>query len=426
MRGAFRLHINEIEILFDSDKLRLLSAKHAERLESGQPFILEAKPDITTIELVCACWHSGIPFLMAPPGLNETTKRLLEERIRASTNPPALWLQTSGSTQAPKLVRLTRGNIEAAAKASGPLLKPQPGKSWLLNLPLHHAGGMGILLRCLLWGSAVRLASGNDTESIASALKSSPEIDTVSLVPIQLRRLIDSGHADLLVPLKTILIGGGGLSDADTEAVNRLRLPVRQSYGMTETFGHFCLGENASETPAMAGYAGKPLPGNEIEIRGENGLVCTDGQSGQVWIRGPQVFGGYEPPALAEIDPEGWFNTGDFGRLSSDGAFIYEARRTDLIKTGGESVNPSRVEAAINSLGLFADVAVVGIPDPEWGQRVHACLVAGGSIQISLDKLRELLRNQLQAWELPKSLSWHDTLPRTALGKLRQGDLRME
>ncbi len=427
-----------------------LVAEFFKQGESNPVLAIEGHQNLSTLRLIASCWLAEIPFTVVrsvnglprgPLSLINATHYVsidgdnlatrpqiiaIDSHIPASGvpagRPNAVWLTTSGSTGQPKMVPITRAQVMAAAHASAPLLKPGQGRSWLLQLPLNHAGGLGVVLRCLNWGATVRLVA-RDISTLA-ALRDFPDIDTVSLVPTQLHRMLEGDPEGLLARLKNILVGGGSLSQADLERVNSRRLPVRQSFGMTETFGHFCVTEKASMHPLFFCSAGKPLLGNEIQIRSEAGEILPPETPGLLWLRGPQVFSGYTGlDAQSGFDAGGWFFTGDYGQMDLEGNLIFEARRTDLVKTGGESVNTRRVEQAIEQLGLFREVAVLGLADPEWGQRIHACLVGASEEEMPLAELRDRLRDRLQPWELPKSLSWHPSLPRTELGKIHKASL---
>lgn len=297
-------------------------------------------------------------------------------------------------------------------------MRPSSGAAWLLNLPLHHAGGLGIILRSLVWRSAVHVSNRRDAEGILRTITDFPDIDTVSLVPTQLHDILDAGGTERLRRLRNILIGAGSLSEHDLDNVNRHKLPVRQSYGMTETIGHFCLTERACDAQIAFRSCGHPLPGNELKVVGDEGGALADGHAGHIMIRGAQVISDYAEPDPSKFE-DGWFRTGDYGYLT-DGELFFVARRTDMIKTGGENVIAVRVESAIKELPYVADCAVFDIEDPRWGQRVHACVALVNDPPINLETLRNDLRNSLLAFELPRSLSIHDTIPRNSMGKLQR------
>jgi o-succinylbenzoate---CoA ligase len=365
---------------------------------------------------------SPFPHLFPPSSPNPSLSASLPRSI---LNPQSLvLLSTSGSTGRPKWVAYTRNHILAAAAASEAAMRPSSGSAWLLNLPLHHAGGLGILLRSLVWGTSVHVIDRRDATSIVETLEAYPDIDTLSLVPSQLHDILELVGPDRLRHLRNILIGAGSLSERDLDIVNRHKLPVRQSYGMTETLGHFCLTSRACEASIGFRTCGRPLPKNELKVVGDDGQTLSDGRIGHIWIRGPQVIADYaEPDPSKFID--GWFHTGDYGYIEND-ELIFVARRTDMIKSGGENVIAVRVESVLKELPYIADCAVIGIDDPRWGQRVHACISVQTDADINIESLRNDLRNTLLPFEIPRSLSIHESIPRNAMGKLQRELLIVE
>jgi len=437
------------------DALAQRIRQHPKIVDIEQPLlIVHADPLVSTLQILSACWLAGIPFLVLHPsdninlgdvysafGLRPTLfvatqsdvsldvpslhpDELLRQiadcapipLFEPSPDAVALILSTSGSTGSPKQVVFKRKQLIAAAQSSQQVMQPAPGKAWLLNLPLNHAGGLGILIRSLNWKSTVWFSNAKTSNDIARLLQDHPVIDTISLVPTQLHRLLADGSLDPLSKLKIILIGAGSVSDVDLDVINQQQLPVRQSFGMTETFGHMTLSESATDQPLSASNCGKPLPGNQIQIKDDAGNPVSPGTSGYLWIRGNQLFDHYLGFKDLHFD-NGWFQTGDFGFIDKHGCFYFEARRTDIIKTGGESVNTLRVSVFLRDLDGIADAIAIGLKDDEWGQRVHACLVSDSDHVYSLDDIRSTLRQKLKSHELPKSLSWHSSIPRNTMGK---------
>jgi O-succinylbenzoic acid--CoA ligase len=334
-------------------------------------------------------------------------------------NPQSLiLLSTSGTTGKPKWIAYTRGQILAAAAASEAAMRPSAGSSWLLNLPLHHTGGLGILLRSLVWGTNVHISDRRDAEGILKTITDYVDIDTVSMVPTQLHDILLAGGADRLRRLRNILIGAGSLSEYDHELVHRHKLPVRQSYGMTETLGHFCLTERASDQPIGFQSCGRPLAGNELSVVDDQGNALPDGNVGHIFIRGAQVISDYAEPDPSKFE-NGWFRTGDYGYLT-DGEMYFVARRTDMIKSGGENVIAMRVESAVKELPYIVDCAVIGMDDLRWGQRVHACISIQEGAIVDIVSLRNDLRITLLPFELPHSMSIHNAIPRNTMGKLQR------
>lgn len=303
----------------------------------------------------------------------------------------ALVVFTSGSTGEPKGVRLTRENIEAAARSSVEHLGHGEDDVWLLGMSLRHVAGLSILMRQAFTGGTVRLLSGFDAFSFADAMRA--DVTMVSVVPTMLTDLVSLGPFD---GLRAVLVGGGPIPDGLLESAAAAGLPVLPTYGMTETFGQV-----ATLRPgARLGRRAHPLPGIDLRI--------TD--DGRIAIRGDQVFPGYV--GLPDRDYE-WFVTNDLGVIDDDGALIVLGRADDMIVTGGENVAARLVEEAISEHPGVVECIVVGVPDERWGQRVR-CVYTG---EVSPLELKEFLRDRLEPFQIPKEWVVTKELPRTDLGK---------
>ncbi len=309
---------------------------------------------------------------------------------------PLTRVLSSGTSGEPKPVELSAANHLWSALASALNLGLDPADRWLCCLPLNHVGGLSILLRSAIYGTAALIHERFDAERVAAAI-SAGEASIVSLVPTQLVRLLDAG-ADLKRP-RLLLIGGGPLpADVLAESLERGATAV-QTYGLTETCSQVCTLAPA-EAMTRAGSAGKPLLGTEVAI-----------EDGQIAVRGPTVA-----PGAAGAD--GWLRTGDLGRLDGEGYLWVEGRRSDLIVSGGENVRPERVEEALRALPGVADAGVAGRPDREWGQIVCAWVVPRPGARIDPGELTRAARGRLAPAEVPKRVEIAAELPRTASGKL--------
>jgi O-succinylbenzoic acid--CoA ligase len=171
---------------------------------------------------------------------------------------------------------------------------------------------------------------------------------------------------------------------------------------------------------------GRVFEPNEIEIRDDNGNTLPWLESGHIWLRGPQVFEGYlqEELNLDTFDRNGWFNTGDYGHLNRKKHLFIETRRTDLILSGGENINPVEVEEALKAIDNLLDAAIVGVPDRKWGQRTVAFIQTEHRNAFDSDSLRNELKSVLQSYKIPKEFVVVDEIPRTATGKIQRRELR--
>ena len=297
----------------------------------------------------------------------------------------ALVVATSGSTGDPKGVVLTHDAVRASAIATSARLSVDPAAdSWLACLPLAHVGGLSVVTRALVTNTRLVVHDGFDAESV---LRSGATL--VSLVATALRRIDPSQFR--------VIVLGGSAPPRD------LPENVVATYGMTETGSGVV-------------YDGLPLEGVQVRI----------GANGEIHVRAPMLLRGYRDGTDPK-DPEGWLPTGDLGELDGDGRLLVHGRASDLIISGGENVWPAAVEAVLATDDDVAEVAVVGRPDAEWGQRVVALVVPVVSDRRpSLDRLRALVREQIGPWAAPKDVEFVTSLPRTALGKIRRAQIETE
>ncbi|MEA2420762.1 MAG: o-succinylbenzoate---CoA ligase [Thermoleophilaceae bacterium] len=315
--------------------------------------------------------------------------------IRTSFDPSAVHtvIRTSGTTGVPKAVELTYANHIASALASAGALGVEPDDRWLCPLPLHHVGGLNVLIRSVINQTAVVLHCGFDVERVRATLESG-EIALASLVPTMLARLRAAG-LKRTPGVRAIALGGGPVPAGLLEWARESGIPVVPVYGMTETCSQI-----------VAGSPGRVLEGVELEI----------GPDGEILVRGPMVASG----ALAG---DGWLHTGDLGRLDDDGRLHVLGRLKELIVTGGENVAPLEVEQALLAHPAVADAGVAGLPDPEWGEVVTAFVVLGAGA--SPDDLRAWCRDRLEPFKVPKAIHAVESLPRNAGGKLLRDQLRI-
>lgn len=303
---------------------------------------------------------------------------------------------TSGSTGAPKGVRLTMINLTAAASASAEHLGHGPDDDWLLAMPLHHVGGLSIVVRQAYSGGAITMLPGFEARSLAAAMKSG--VTMVSVVPTMLRRLLEHGP---FRGLRAVLIGGGPIPPGLLEEAAERGLPVLPTYGMTETFGQVA----TLRPDAPLEYRVHPLPGVEMRT----------GPEGRIAVKGPQVSPGY----LGRPDrSDPWFVTGDLGEIDEEGALRVLGRADNVIVTGGENVSPERVEAMIRGHSGVDEAVVVGVPDSEWGEMV-VCIYQGEA-----DGLADWASQRLPSFMVPKRWMRVDDIPHTSLGKPDRGAVR--
>lgn len=314
----------------------------------------------------------------------------------------ALVVTTSGTTGTPKGAQLTAAALTASAVATHNRLGG-PGR-WLLALPPYHIAGVQVLVRSLLAGSApveLDISTGFDVSELPSAVRElGPGRRYTALVATQLAKaLTDQAASAALADLDAVLIGGGPAPRPILEAAASAGIPVVRTYGMSETAGG-CV------------YDGVPLDGVRLRVDAD----------GRIVIGGATLAKGYRnPPDPDPFAEPGWFHTDDIGAVDDSGLLSVLGRADEAISTGGLTVLPQPVEAALNSHVAVADCAVFGLADERLGQRVVAAVVvADGCAAPSLDTLRAHVALTLDRTAAPRELHIVDALPMRGIGKVNR------
>jgi O-succinylbenzoic acid--CoA ligase len=340
---------------------------------------VDATPDWTFVDALRRAWDAGDAVLPVDPRLPAVAARRLVDAMRPDDPVEAgdaLVVVTSGTTGEPKGAVLTHDAVRASALATSARLSVDPASDrWLSCLPLAHVGGLSVVTRALLTGTPLTFDPDDDEPATL-----------VSLVGTQLSR------TDVR-RFRAVLLGGS--APPPGRPANCIA-----TYGMTETASGVV-------------YDGVPLDGVQVRVAGEHD---------ELLVRGPMLLRAYRDGNNPR-DAAGWFPTGDAGGVDADGVVHVTGRIAEVIVTGGEKVWPEPVERVLATVRGVADVAVAGRSDPEWGERVVAFVVPTGDAP-DLDAMRDAVKAELPAWCAPKELVLVDALPRSALGKLRRGELR--
>jgi O-succinylbenzoic acid--CoA ligase len=334
---------------------------------------------------------------------------------------PALMLSTSGTTGEPKLVVLTMQNVLSSAVASAFRLGVTSDDRWLDPLAVYHMGGLAPIVRSALYGTAVVVTGGFDAEATLGALDRF-DCTGISLVPTMLRRLLDAGS--LSDSLRFVLLGGAPASEGLIERCGERGVPVHPTYGMTETASQVATAR-PDEAFAHTGTVGRPLFGTDLTVLDSEGNGVETGETGELVVSGPTVCAGYygDSEATAQAFSEHGFHTGDVGHRDADGRLWVTGRRDEMISTGGELVAPTEVASALRSHPSIDAASVVGLADPEWGERVGALVV--GDIA-DAEAVRVHCRERLAGFKIPRTIVFADELPRTASGTVERNAVRAQ
>lgn len=350
------------------------------------------------------------------------------ERTRCDGEDLHALLYTSGTTGRPKGVmvphRMTAWNGWNTAVCWG-LTENDVSPVFT---PLYHAGGLGaFLVPILAAGGTIVLHAGFDPAEIWGTVAA--ERCTVVLgVPTIWKLLLEHPsfeNADLS-SIRWLISGGAPLPLYLIDAYQKRGVVLKQGYGLTEV-GVNCFAMSVEESVAKKGSIGRPLMMTDARLVDEAGREVPAGEVGELCLRGPHVSKGYwmnRTATAAALDDDGFFHTGDLARRDEDGFFTIAGRRKDMLISGGVNVYPAEIEGELLLHPAVQDAAVVGVPDPTWGEVGVAFVVVRPGEAVSKPDLLAFAETRLARYKLPKDVVFVEALPRTAYGKVVKGELR--
>lgn len=395
--------------------------------------------DTEFVDLVTQADAAGLPLLIVdrqgPDGLRE--------RIAAATpaprqpidpRAPFLQLYTSGTTGRPKGVVTSQyalGIARHIENVSGFFDDWGDDEVLLSPLPSFHIGGMSWVCTALVRGATVHvIADTNPAVILDNCLQHG--ITRTFIVPTLVRALIGEMDArGVRVPtLRGIHYGAASMDPALLErSVDRLGCQFLQYYGMTEVTGTMAIlgpAQHDASNPYLLRSVGQPLPGFKIAIRGPDKALLPIDTPGEIWVTGPSQLIEYwhKPEATAEALIDGWYRSGDGGKLDKDGYLFLTDRIKDMIVSGGENIYPAEVEAVLRDHPAILDCAVFGLPHAKWGEGVTAALELRPGFAIDTDEVIAFARKSLAAYKIPRRIETGVPLPRTASGKVQRAMIR--
>jgi acyl-CoA synthetase (AMP-forming)/AMP-acid ligase II len=348
----------------------------------------------------------------------------------------AVLLFTSGTTGEPKAAILRHRNLTSYVISTVEFLGSEDGEAALVSVPPYHIAGVSAILTGVYSGRRILHLDAFTPEAwVATA--AAEGITHAMVVPTMLGRILDvlETTGETLPEMRAISYGGGRMPLPTIErAMNLLpHVDFANAYGLTETSSTISiLGPDDHRMAVYAedeagrrrlGSVGKPLPSLELEIRGPDGAVLGPNQSGEIYVRGEQVSGEYAGKKVT--DDDGWFATNDGGWMDDEGYLYVEGRLDDVIVRGGENISPGEIEDVLREHPAVSDVAILGLPDDQWGEAVAAVIVAGED-RPSTDDLAAWVKARLKSTKTPEIWDFRDALPYNDTGKLLRRQLRAE
>jgi len=383
---------------------------------------------------------SGIEGVVVHP--RSAFDAICQDDVWRASPPPeedrdiAVLLFTSGTTGDPKVAVLRHRHLAAYVISTVEFMGAEEDECALVSVPPYHVASVAAALTAIYSGRRTVYLPAFTPEAWVD-LAAREQATHAMVVPTMLGRILDvlETRGERLPSLRALSYGGGRMPPAVIERALGLlpHVDFVNAYGLTETSSTIAVltaedhrAAIGSDDPAVRrrlGSVGRPLPSLELEIRGPDGEVLGPGQSGEVYVRGEQISGEYLHKKVLQDD--GWFPTNDAGWMDEDGYLFVEGRLDDVIVRGGENISPGEIEDVLRQHPSIADVAVLGVPDNQWGERV-ACVVVVRDAPPSTDELAALVRGQLRSTKTPELWEFRSVLPYNETGKLLRRQLRAE
>jgi fatty-acyl-CoA synthase len=348
----------------------------------------------------------------------------------------AVLLFTSGTTGEPKAAVLRHRHLASYVISTVEFMHAEEDEAALVSVPPYHIAGVAASLTSVYAGRRTVYLPTFTPEAWVETARAE-RVTHAMLVPTMLGRVLGvlEAKGEHLPHLRALSYGGGRMPPSVIERAMALMPQVDfvNGYGLTETSSTVAVltaqdhrRAIASDDPKVRrrlGSVGRPLPSLELEIRGPDGQALPPGQSGEVYVRGEQIAGEYLHKKV--IADDGWFATNDAGWLDEDGYLFVEGRLDDVIVRGGENISPGEVEDTLRTHPNVADVAVLGLPDDQWGEKVAAVIVAKGPTPATED-LAAWVKARLRSTKTPETWEFRKELPYNDTGKLLRRVLKQE
>jgi len=402
-----------------------------------QPAVVIIEPAaLATWERIPSDIRHGVRTVMATEGHGIEGAHTLDEvfagdgsvdSVDADPSTPAVYMFTSGTAGSPKAAVLTHGNLLSNIEQSTAVENMSSSDVTFGVLPMYHIFGLNVMLcNTLAVGASIVLVQRFDPVSTIETLRERGV--TVMLgapsIWMALNQLLDV-PADAFAKVRLALSGAAKLPEQVIHSLsNRFGLQVLEGYGLTEASP---VVTTSIDMPFTPGSIGRPVPGVEVRIVDENGDDAFVGDSGEIWVRGPNVFAGYlnDPEATARVlSPDGWLRTGDIAVADEAGHIFMVDRAKDLIIVSGFNVFPAEVEEVLTAHPDIVDAAVVGTAHPHTGEAVRAYVVLRPGTHLDEDTVVDHCRAHLARYKCPSKVLFVDQVPRNMTGKLQRYSLR--
>ncbi len=401
---------------------RLAQAEIAGLIVDAEPSILFRDADFEA-----AGFAGPVHFLWGLEGLVAGQAATAPPNARRDWELPSTLLYTSGTSGKPKGVMVSEANafwgptnfIHGSAVSAESV--------FLCDMPMFHTAGLFAAIRVpILAGATLLISKGFDAATTLARISDrSLGITHYFSVPQMGQMLWNQPgfKPEMLQGLTFCATGGAPNPAAQIERFQKAGIPMFDGFGMSETCSNFSMPAGDRETAIRkAGSIGFPLLTIQTRIVGDDGMDVADGDTGELWLKGPSITQGYwnQPEKTAEAFSDGWFKTGDAAVRDAEGFYYLVDRKKDMFISGGENVYPAEVEAAIAEMVDVAECAVIGVADERWGEVGHAVVIPVAGRSVSADQVIAHCKSRLAGFKVPKSVNVGGEIPRTASGKVQK------
>lgn len=426
----FRLHAEELRELLADAQPRILFYADAEpfsamAVDLARDLDLHQVPDLAVLPL-------GEEYEAGLQGVEtEQVAALLEEILQGGQDigmeDPWMLLYTGGTTGKPKGAVISHRQVIWNAVNTVTSWELSPCDIAPVFTPLFHTGGLNVFLTPLLHrGGRLVLTDKFDPER-ALYLIESEGMTLVFMVPTMYHMLVElPGFVTArLQSVRWFISGGAPCPEPIYEAFRSRGLIFKEGYGLTEVGpNNFVL--PLQDIPRKAGSVGFPVLHAAARVVDEDGRDVPPGEVGELILSGPHMCSGYwrNVEATRAASRDGWWYTGDLARRDEEGYFWIVGRKKDVIISGGENIYPLEIETVLHGHPAIAEAAVVGVPDPKWGERVKAVVVPREGHRLTAEEVQEYCRRHLAGYKVPRLVEFRDALPKNAAGKVLKRELQ--
>lgn len=400
---------------------RLAAAEVLALMQDAEPSLLFHDPEFVPPDYPMDCFELG-----AIESLGSAGQRA-PESARRPWNEASTLLYTSGTSGRPKGVIVTEENAFWGNSnfALGSLVDYR--SVFLCDMPMFHTAGLFAAVRVpLLYGASVWISAGFDPEKTIARI-ANPEWNISHYFSVPQMATTLWQHPDFtpekFSSLQLYVTGGAPNPKAQVERFANAGIRFSDGFGMSETGSNFAMPVlDVEQLKNKAGSCGLPLIGVQTRVVDEQGNDVKQGETGELWLRGPSITPGYwnQPELTEKAFSEGWFKTGDAALQDADGYFYLVDRKKDMFISGGENVYPAEVERVLAELTDIAEAAVIGVPDQRWGEVGRAFIVLKKGAQLTADQILQHCVAQLAKFKVPKTVVLTDSIPRTGSGKVQK------